>query len=104
MEVLALTPDTDSFACPGQVVRTNGVAPCLAVVPGSRRHLAARVGLPPESGPGLVSGTFRVGVLISPLLIGGIAEIGGLFLALEVVAVVAVAGAALVILAKPLTD
>lgn len=51
-----------------------------------------------------MSGTFRVGVLISPLLIGGIAEIGGLFLALEVVAVVAVAGAALVILAKPLTD
>ncbi|SMG19844.1 MFS transporter [Agreia pratensis] len=53
-------------------------------------HLAVRVGLAPESGPGLVSGTFRIGVLVSPLLIGGVAEIAGLFVAL---ALAAVAGA-----------
>jgi hypothetical protein len=64
-------------------------------------HLAARVGLPSESGTGLVSGTFRVGVLISPLLIGGVAEIANLFFAL---AITAVAGAVFVLVVKPLTD
>lgn len=64
-------------------------------------HLAARVGLPPESGPGLVSATFRIGVLVSPLLIGGVAEIAGLFVALSIAGV---AGIAFVALAKPLTD
>jgi hypothetical protein len=48
-----------------------------------------------------VSGTFRIGVLVSPLVIEGVAEIAGLFVALGIAAV---AGVAFVALAKPLTD
>ncbi|MFG6444668.1 MFS transporter [Microbacterium sp. P07] len=64
-------------------------------------HLAARVGLPADSGTGLISGVFRVGVLASPLLIGGLAEIAGLFVALSVVAI---AGLMFLALAKPLSE
>lgn len=62
-------------------------------------HLAARVGLPADAGPGLVSGVFRLGVLLSPLLIGGIAELTNLFLALGVTAA---AGTLLALFAAPL--
>lgn len=63
-------------------------------------HLAAHLGLSTEAGPGLVSGVFRLGVLASPLLVGGVAERAGLFLALGVTAL---AGLALAALAGPLT-
>lgn len=64
-------------------------------------HLAARVGLAVDAGPGLVSGVFRLGVLISPLLVGAVAESAGLFVALGVTAV---AGAMIAALAGPLTQ
>ena len=63
-------------------------------------HLAAHVGLSPNAGPGLVSGVFRLGVLASPLLVGGIADSAGLFLALGVTVL---AGVTLTALADPLT-
>lgn len=63
-------------------------------------HLAAHVGLASDSGPGLVSGVFRLGVLVSPLLVGGIAERTDLFVALGAAAL---AGVLLVVLAGPLT-
>jgi len=53
-------------------------------------HLAAHVGLPPDAGPGLVSGVFRLGVLVSPLLVGGIAERTDLFVALGAAALAGV--------------
>lgn len=64
-------------------------------------HLAARVGLSTEAGPGLVSGVFRLGVLVSPLLVGAIATSAGLFLALGATAV---AGVMIAALAGPLTQ
>lgn len=64
-------------------------------------HLAARVGLSVDAGPGLVSGVFRLGVLISPLLVGAVAESAGLFVALGVTAV---AGVMIAALAGPLTQ
>jgi len=64
-------------------------------------HLAARVGLSVDAGPGLVSGVFRLGVLISPLLVGAVAENAGLFVALGVTAV---AGVMIAALAGPLTQ
>ena len=63
-------------------------------------HLAARLGLAADAGPGLVSGVFRLGVLVSPLLVGAIATGAGLFLALGVSAA---AGTAIAALAGPLT-
>ncbi len=63
-------------------------------------HLAGRVGLPAHAGPGLVSGVFRLGVLVSPLLVGGAAERSRLFAAL---AVAALAGGLMVWRAGPLT-
>ncbi len=53
-------------------------------------HLAVRVGLPADAGPGLVSGVFRLGVLVSPLLVGTVAESAGLFVALGVTALAGV--------------
>lgn len=64
-------------------------------------HLAARVGLAADAGPGLVSGVFRLGVLASPLLVGVVASKAGLFVALGVTAV---AGATITALAAPLTQ
>lgn len=64
-------------------------------------HLAARVGLATDAGPGLVSGVFRLGVLVSPLLVGAVAESAGLFVALSVTAV---AGMMIAALASPLTQ
>lgn len=63
-------------------------------------HLAAHVGLASDAGPGLVSGVFRLGVLLSPLLVGAVAEAAGLFTA---VGVGAVAGVALFAIAGLLT-
>jgi len=63
-------------------------------------HLAAHLGFAPDAGPGLVSGVFRLGVLVSPLLVGAIATRAGLFPALGVSAL---AGAALTALAGLLT-
>lgn len=64
-------------------------------------HLAARVGLAADAGAGLVSGVFRLGVLVSPLLVGAVAASAGLFLALGVTAV---AGVMIASLAGPLTQ
>lgn len=64
-------------------------------------HLAARVGLAADAGPGLISGVFRLGVLASPLLVGVVASQAGLFVALGVTAV---AGATITALAGPLTQ
>ena len=78
-------------------VGTGAAAPLLFDRAG---HLATRVGLAADAGPGLVSGVFRLGVLVSPLLVGAIATGAGLFLALGVSAA---AGATIAALAGPLT-
>jgi MFS family permease len=100
---LSISAATDS-ALPlliGLGVSAIGAGVAVPLLFDRSSHLAARVGLPEESGPGLVSGMFRIGVLVSPLVIGGVAEIADLFVALGTAAV---AGVAFIALAKPLTD
>lgn len=77
-----------------------GAAAAVPLLYDRAPYLARQLGLRGDAGPGLISGVFRLGVVVSPLLVGVVAEVAGLFIALGVTAV---AGVTVVAVARDLT-